>query len=313
MAPTAASARPSPASLRATVRARSPAAAHGTARMRRQADGPGVRGARPPPGLPGDLGRAVRLLPERSVRAARREQQRQPDGRELRLVRRSADGAWCARTRRCRSKAALRPTTFRCRCAAWTWWRSPSSCARSPRRSSRGSRSSISRRRRAGKHDPPAPLNYYPDDGGPTKIVNNSVQLVPDRADSGVRLAGRRLRQGARQPHRGVLHTALRPAGRSPTCTRPMRTNPEALDSIQRAGLRERSDGRNPAQAAAGSGFNADGRQHVPRLHAADEQRARSERHSRPTRPRSAKTSPSSSTTNSSSRPPTWTTSAACR
>jgi hypothetical protein len=30
-----------------------------------------------------------------------------------------------------------------------------------------------------GKHDPPVPLNYYPDDGGPTKIVNNSVQLVP--------------------------------------------------------------------------------------------------------------------------------------
>ena len=26
--------------------------------------------------------------------------------------------------------------------------------------------------------DPPAPLNYYPDDGGPTKIANNSVQLV---------------------------------------------------------------------------------------------------------------------------------------
>ena len=31
----------------------------------------------------------------------------------------------------------------------------------------------------AGKLDPPAPLNYYPNDGGPTKIVNNSVQLVP--------------------------------------------------------------------------------------------------------------------------------------
>ena len=29
------------------------------------------------------------------------------------------------------------------------------------------------------KHDPPVPLNYYPDDGGPTKIFNNSVQLVP--------------------------------------------------------------------------------------------------------------------------------------
>ena len=31
----------------------------------------------------------------------------------------------------------------------------------------------------AGKYDPPTPLNYYPDDGGPTKIVNNSVRLVP--------------------------------------------------------------------------------------------------------------------------------------
>jgi hypothetical protein len=31
----------------------------------------------------------------------------------------------------------------------------------------------------AGKQDPPAPLNYYPDDGGPTKILNNSVRLVP--------------------------------------------------------------------------------------------------------------------------------------
>lgn len=30
-----------------------------------------------------------------------------------------------------------------------------------------------------GKHDPPPSLNYYPDDGGPTKILNNSVQLVP--------------------------------------------------------------------------------------------------------------------------------------
>ncbi len=30
-----------------------------------------------------------------------------------------------------------------------------------------------------GKLDPPAPLNYYPDDGGPTRIFNNSVQLVP--------------------------------------------------------------------------------------------------------------------------------------
>ena len=29
------------------------------------------------------------------------------------------------------------------------------------------------------KQDPPAPLNYYPDDGGPTKIVNNSTRLVP--------------------------------------------------------------------------------------------------------------------------------------
>ncbi len=29
------------------------------------------------------------------------------------------------------------------------------------------------------KDDPPTPLNYYPDDGGPTKIFNNSVQLVP--------------------------------------------------------------------------------------------------------------------------------------
>ena len=29
------------------------------------------------------------------------------------------------------------------------------------------------------KNDPPTPLNYYPDDGGPTKIFNNSVQLVP--------------------------------------------------------------------------------------------------------------------------------------
>jgi hypothetical protein len=29
-----------------------------------------------------------------------------------------------------------------------------------------------------GKLDPPVPLNYYPDDGGPTKIVNNSVKLV---------------------------------------------------------------------------------------------------------------------------------------
>jgi hypothetical protein len=27
--------------------------------------------------------------------------------------------------------------------------------------------------------DPPVPLNYYPDDGGPTRIMNNSVQLVP--------------------------------------------------------------------------------------------------------------------------------------
>ena len=31
-----------------------------------------------------------------------------------------------------------------------------------------------------------------------------------DRADSGVRLAGRCLRQGARQSHRGVVHAALR-------------------------------------------------------------------------------------------------------
>ena len=30
-----------------------------------------------------------------------------------------------------------------------------------------------------GKQDPPVPLNYYPDDGGPTKIVNNSTRLVP--------------------------------------------------------------------------------------------------------------------------------------
>jgi hypothetical protein len=30
-----------------------------------------------------------------------------------------------------------------------------------------------------GKADPPVPLNYYPDDGGPTRIFNNSVQLVP--------------------------------------------------------------------------------------------------------------------------------------
>ena len=29
------------------------------------------------------------------------------------------------------------------------------------------------------KFDPPVPLNYYPDDGGPTRIFNNSVQLVP--------------------------------------------------------------------------------------------------------------------------------------
>lgn len=29
------------------------------------------------------------------------------------------------------------------------------------------------------KLDPPLPLNYYPDDGGPTRIFNNSVQLVP--------------------------------------------------------------------------------------------------------------------------------------
>ena len=29
------------------------------------------------------------------------------------------------------------------------------------------------------KKDPPVPLNYYPDDGGPTKIVNNSTRLVP--------------------------------------------------------------------------------------------------------------------------------------
>jgi hypothetical protein len=31
----------------------------------------------------------------------------------------------------------------------------------------------------AGKFDPPAPLNYYPDDGGPTRIFNNSARLVP--------------------------------------------------------------------------------------------------------------------------------------
>ena len=31
----------------------------------------------------------------------------------------------------------------------------------------------------SGKQDPPVPLNYYPDDGGPTKIVNNSTRLVP--------------------------------------------------------------------------------------------------------------------------------------
>ena len=30
-----------------------------------------------------------------------------------------------------------------------------------------------------GKHDPPESLNYYPNDGGPTKVFNNSVQLVP--------------------------------------------------------------------------------------------------------------------------------------
>jgi hypothetical protein len=30
-----------------------------------------------------------------------------------------------------------------------------------------------------GKADPPVPLNYYPDDGGPTRIFNNSVKLVP--------------------------------------------------------------------------------------------------------------------------------------
>ncbi len=27
--------------------------------------------------------------------------------------------------------------------------------------------------------DPPMPLNYYPDDGGPTKVMNNSAQFVP--------------------------------------------------------------------------------------------------------------------------------------
>ena len=27
--------------------------------------------------------------------------------------------------------------------------------------------------------DPPVPLNYYPDDGGPTRIFNNSARLVP--------------------------------------------------------------------------------------------------------------------------------------
>jgi len=30
-----------------------------------------------------------------------------------------------------------------------------------------------------GKSDPPQPVDYYPDDGGPTRIVNNSVRLVP--------------------------------------------------------------------------------------------------------------------------------------
>jgi hypothetical protein len=29
------------------------------------------------------------------------------------------------------------------------------------------------------KFDPPVPLNYYPDDGGPTRIFNNSARLVP--------------------------------------------------------------------------------------------------------------------------------------
>jgi hypothetical protein len=30
-----------------------------------------------------------------------------------------------------------------------------------------------------GKFDPPQPVNYYPDDGGPTKIFNDSAQFVP--------------------------------------------------------------------------------------------------------------------------------------
>ena len=60
------------------------------------------------------------------------------------------------------------------------------------------------------KNDPPAPLNYYPDDGGPTRILNNSVRARSGRTDSCVRLAGRRLRNGARQPYGGFLYPSVR-------------------------------------------------------------------------------------------------------
>ncbi len=37
----------------------------------------------------------------------------------------------------------------------------------------------LTRRLRRIPGDPPAFFNYYPNDGGPTKIMNNSVHFVP--------------------------------------------------------------------------------------------------------------------------------------
>ena len=81
--------RPARASVRAAVR---PDACERRPARRRRRDGVCDGGTRRGPGLPGDVGRAFRLLAGGQFCAARREQQREPDGRELRVVRRPPDG-----------------------------------------------------------------------------------------------------------------------------------------------------------------------------------------------------------------------------
>ena len=121
------------------------------------------------------------------------------------------------------------------------------------------------------KNDPPTPLNYYPDDGGPTKIFNNSVQLVPVAP---IPVCDMLVDAYEKEPGNLTAAYFTLPFGLR-SLAYLYKTSPHEAQTcarIQRPLIRQRSHGRNTAQADGRRGFQQQGKQSLPRLYAANEQ-----------------------------------------